>query len=53
MSVVIPIMGLSYVVTAFLGKFLLGEPVHAMRWVGIILIVAGVVFVVQSVSPAK
>lgn len=52
-SVVIPIMGLSYVVTAFLGKFMLGEPVHALRWVGIVLIVAGVVFVVQSVAPAK
>lgn len=52
-SVVIPIMGLSYVVTAFLGRFMLGEPVHALRWVGIVLIVAGVVFVVQSVAPAK
>jgi threonine/homoserine efflux transporter RhtA len=52
-SVVIPIMGLSYVVTAFLGKFMLGEPVDAVRWLGIILIIAGVMFVVHSVTPAK
>lgn len=52
-SVVILIMGLSYVVTAFLGKFMLGEPVYVMRWVGIVLIVAGVMFVVQSVTSAK
>lgn len=45
-------MGLSYVVTAMLGKWLLGEPVHAVRWTGIILIIVGVMFVVQSVMPA-
>lgn len=47
-SVVIPVMGLSYVATAILGKFMLGEPVHAVRWVGILLIIAGVMCVVQS-----
>ena len=52
-SVVIPIMGLSYVLNAVIGKWMLGEPVHAVRWVGIFLIVVGVAFVVQSVSPAK
>lgn len=52
-SVVIPIMGLSYVLNAVISKWMLGEPVHAVRWVGIFLIVIGVAFVVQSVSPAK
>jgi drug/metabolite transporter (DMT)-like permease len=32
---------------------MLGEPVHAIRWVGIFLIVVGVAFVVQSASSAK
>jgi drug/metabolite transporter (DMT)-like permease len=52
-SVVIPVMGLSYVLTAIIGKWMLGEPVHAIRWVGIFLIVVGVAFVVQSASSAK
>jgi len=52
-SVVIPIMGLCYVGTAIMGKWLLGEPVNAMRWFGIFLIILGVVFVARSVTPAK
>ena len=52
-SVVIPIMGLCYVGTAILGKWMLGEPVNAMRWFGIALIILGVVFVARSVTQAK
>jgi multidrug transporter EmrE-like cation transporter len=52
-SVVIPIMGLCYVGTAILGKWMLGEPVNAVRWVGIFLIILGVVFIARSVTQAK
>jgi multidrug transporter EmrE-like cation transporter len=52
-SVVIPIMGLCYVGTAIMGKWLLGEPVNAMRWFGIFLIILGVCFVARSVTQAK
>jgi drug/metabolite transporter (DMT)-like permease len=52
-SVVIPVMGLCYVGTAILGKWLLGEPVNATRWLGIFLIVLGVVFIARSVTQAK
>jgi len=52
-SVVIPIMGLCYVGTAIMGKWLLGEPVNAMRWFGIFLILVGVFFVARSVTQAK
>jgi len=52
-SVVIPIMGLCYVGTAILGKWMLGEPVNSMRWFGIFLIVLGVIFVARSVTQAK
>lgn len=52
-SVVIPIMGLCYVGTAILGKWMLGEPVNATRWFGIFLIILGVIFVARSVAPAK
>jgi multidrug transporter EmrE-like cation transporter len=52
-SVVIPIMGLCYVGTAILGKWMLGEPVNAMRWLGIFLIILGVVFIARSVTQAK
>jgi multidrug transporter EmrE-like cation transporter len=52
-SVVIPVMGLCYVGTAIMGKWILGEPVNAMRWFGIFLILVGVFFVARSVAPAK
>jgi multidrug transporter EmrE-like cation transporter len=52
-SVVIPIMGLCYVGTAILGKWMLGEPVNALRWLGIFLIILGVVFIARSVTQAK
>ena len=52
-SVVVPVLGLSYVATAILGKWMLGEPVNAMRWFGIFLIVVGVVCIARSVTQAK
>ena len=52
-SVVIPIMGLCYVGTAIMGKWMLGEPVNATRWFGIFLIIVGVIFVARSVTQAK
>jgi drug/metabolite transporter (DMT)-like permease len=52
-SVVVPIMGLCYVCTAIMGKWMLGEPVNSMRWFGIFLITAGVFCVARSVTPAK
>ena len=52
-SVVKPVLGLCYVVTAILGKWILNEPVNSMRWLGILLIVAGVFCVARSVAQAK
>jgi drug/metabolite transporter (DMT)-like permease len=52
-SVVIPVFGLSYVGTAILGKWMLDEPVNALRWLGILLIMCGVFLVARSVTPAK
>lgn len=52
-SVVVPVMGLCYVGTAILGKWLLDEPVGVLRWLGIFLIIAGVVCIARSVTAAK
>jgi drug/metabolite transporter (DMT)-like permease len=49
-SVLIPIMGLCYVGTAIMGKWMLSEPVNATRWFGIVLIIVGVIFVARSVT---
>ncbi len=49
-SVVVPVMGLCYVGTAILGKWLLGEPVNALRWLGIFLILLGVFFIARSAA---
>jgi multidrug transporter EmrE-like cation transporter len=39
--------------TAILGKWVLGEPVNAMRWFGILLVILGVTFIAHSVMQAK
>jgi multidrug transporter EmrE-like cation transporter len=52
-SVVVPVMGLCYVGTAIMGKCLLGEPVNALRWLGILLIILGVFCIARSVTQAK
>lgn len=48
-SVVVPVFGMNYVLTAVLGKYLLGEPVQGLRWLGIGLVIAGVAFIARSV----
>lgn len=45
LSFVMPVTAIGYVVTAFAGKFFLGEIVSPMRWAGIVLITAGVTLV--------
>jgi multidrug transporter EmrE-like cation transporter len=45
LSYVMPVTSIGYVVTAFSGKFFLGETVSPMRWAGIVLITAGVTLV--------
>lgn len=47
-SVVMPCLGLCYVGTAILGKWLLGEPVNALRWTGIVLVLLGVFCITRS-----
>jgi uncharacterized membrane protein len=52
-SVVLPVMGLCYAVMAILGKWMLAESVNATRWLGILLIMAGVYFVARSGATGK
>ena len=44
-SYVVPVTASAYVLTAFSGKFLLGETISLTRWAGIILITVGVTLV--------
>lgn len=44
-SFVVPVTALSYVVGAFGGKYLLGEQVSPMRWLGVLLVCCGVMLV--------
>jgi drug/metabolite transporter (DMT)-like permease len=48
LSRVVPMFSLSYVLVALVGHFYLGEAVGAMRWLGIALIISGVVVMVRS-----
>jgi drug/metabolite transporter (DMT)-like permease len=52
LSYVMPVTAIGYVVTAFSGKFFLGEAVSPMRWAGIVLITAGVTLVGRT-APAS
>src|SRR5882757_3519918 len=47
-SVVIPIMGLCYVGTAILSKWLLAEHVSSLRWLGITMVIFGVFCIARS-----
>jgi drug/metabolite transporter (DMT)-like permease len=48
LSLVQPILALTYVLTPILAIFLLQEQVSALRWTGILIIVAGVYVVARS-----
>ncbi len=48
LSFVLPLTALSYVVTAVLALFFLGETITPLRWAGTILICLGVVLVTKS-----
>ena len=52
-SVVTPVMGLCYVGTAILGRWLLAEPVNSLRWMGISLVILGVFCIARSVAQTK
>ncbi len=47
-SYVLPASAAMYAATPLLGHFLLGEAVPPLRWLGVVLICAGVVFVGQT-----
>ncbi|HKC72435.1 MAG TPA: EamA family transporter [Terriglobales bacterium] len=48
LTYVLPATSIGYVLLAFIAKFLLHENVTATRWLGIVLIAAGVGFVAQG-----
>lgn len=48
LTYVLPATSLSYVLLAFIARFMLHEQISATRWVGILLISSGVGFVTQG-----
>ena len=53
LSVLQPILGLSYALSLFMGAYWLGEPVGAGRILGVCAVIAGVVLVATSDRGAK
>jgi uncharacterized membrane protein len=45
LSYVLPVTAIAYVLTAFSGRFFLGESISSTRWIGIVLITIGVTLV--------
>ena len=50
LSYVMPVTAISYVVTAFAARLFLGESVSPARWVGIVLVTAGVTLVGRTAA---
>lgn len=48
LSYVVPCVASSYIVTTLLSEFILNEPIHVQRWVGVVLIVCGVALVAET-----
>ncbi|NJF24524.1 EamA family transporter [Thermococcus sp. Bubb.Bath] len=44
-SLMYPLLNLAYVLTVLLAAVYLKEPVHALRWVGVLLIIVGSILV--------
>lgn len=53
LSFVVPCIASSYIVTTILSKFILGEHIDPQRWLGTLLIVAGVVLVAETPERTK
>ena len=53
LSYVMPVTAISYVVTAFAGRLFLGENVSLARWVGIVLVTAGVTLVGRTAASSS
>lgn len=52
LSTAYPFAGITYVTTALIGKFVLGEQIPVARWAGILLIVGGILLVSRT-GPAE
>src|SRR4051812_26121549 len=50
LSYVMPVTAMGYVVTAFAARVFLGENVSVARWIGIVLVTAGVTLVGRTAS---
>lgn len=53
LSFVVPVIASSYVVTTLLSRFILGESVQFERWLGVVLITIGVMFVMRTPANTK
>jgi drug/metabolite transporter (DMT)-like permease len=48
LSYVLPVTASAYIITALLGKFVLGEHITILRWIGVVVISFGVVLVAET-----
>ena len=53
LSFAYPFAGLTYVLVALFAKFILKEPVPTLRWLGLAVIIAGILLVGRSESVSK
>lgn len=53
LSLAYPFVGLSYVAVVLLSRFVLGEEVPALRWVGVLVVAAGLVIIGLSARSVR
>lgn len=51
LSMAYPFLALNFVLVTLSGRFLLGETVPPLRWLGILVIIAGILLVAKSTGP--
>lgn len=53
LSFVVPCISSSYIASTLLGEFVLGEHVHLVRWLGVLLITLGIAMVAETPVATK
>ena len=53
LSLAYPFVGLSYVAVVLLSRFILGEQVPALRWIGVLVVAAGLVIIGLSARSVR
>ena len=47
LSFVYPLLSISYIISLFVGSFIFGETIPLTRWIGVVIVMIGVYFIIK------